>query len=88
MLRVITYSLAIALPKNPAAVLHLADSKTMFALADVCGAPFIEPEHVFLLGYLRQTRRSLIELKDKTVEPKRIKCLARIESLLSEERAR
>jgi hypothetical protein len=77
-----------ALPKNPAAVLKLTGTKSFLSLDDVCAAPFIEPEHAFLMRYLTETRRSLANLKDKAVESKRLKFLSQIEKELNEEENR
>jgi hypothetical protein len=81
-------TLARALPKNPGAVLKLTGTKDFLSLDDVCAAPFIEPEHAFLMRYLTETRRSLASLKDKAVESKRLKCLSQIEKKLNEEEKR
>jgi hypothetical protein len=81
-------SLATALPKNPRGVLKVTGAKDFLSVDDICGAPFIEPEHTFLLRYLADARRSLGRLKDPEVEGKRVECLAQIDKVLAEEKAR
>jgi hypothetical protein len=76
-------TLARALPKNPGAVLRLTGTESFLSLDDVCAAPFIEPEHAFLMRYLTETRRSLASLNDTAVESKRLKCLSQIEQQLT-----
>jgi hypothetical protein len=81
-------TLARALPNNPATVLKLTGTRSFLSLEYVCAAPFIEPEHVFLMRYLTETRRSLANLKDQAVENKRLKCLSQIDKELNEEKKR
>jgi hypothetical protein len=81
-------ALATALPHNPGAVLKLAGTEQFLSLDDICSAPFIEPEHAFLMRYLANARESLVRLKEQTVEDKRLKCLSQIEKELNEEERR
>lgn len=81
-------SVAMALRKNPGAVLAMADTKMPFALPEICGAPFIEPAPDFYRRYLRDARRALDRYKNVALDEKRRRCLATIEHLLSDEDAR
>lgn len=81
-------SVAMALPKNPGVVLAMADTKVPFALPEICGAPFIEPEPDFYRRYLRDARHALGRFKNTALEEKRRRCLSTIEQLLSNEDAR
>jgi hypothetical protein len=81
-------SLATALPKNPRGVLIVAGTKDFLSIRDICGAPFIEPEHAFLMRYLKNSQRALVALNDPTVEQKRIQCLSRIQQVLADEKDR
>lgn len=71
-------SLATALPKNPIAVLQLAEIQSFLSLKDLCGAPFIEPSQIFLKKYLKQAKRALRNLHDARVEARRSACLVEI----------
>jgi hypothetical protein len=77
-------TLAIALPKKPSGVLQAAEQGNFLTVDEICGAPFIEPEHAVMLRYLTATRRSPIGLKDTAAEQNRAKCLGQIGKLLSE----
>jgi len=77
-------ALAIALPKNPAGVLRLADTQSFLTIEDLCSAPFIEASERYIKHYLIQARRALEKTSDRAVENKRRKCLARIDSTISE----
>lgn len=78
-------NLARALPNNPSQVLPLVGSKSFLGYSDVCGAPFIEPTHAFLMGYFTKAKKALDNLQDPKIEQQRKMCLAEIEKGIAEE---
>ena len=77
-------ALATALPKNPGGVLRLADTQNFLSIQYLCGAPFIEPSHAFLMTYLKQARHALRKLNIPKIEEKRNTCLMEIDKALAE----
>lgn len=78
-------NLARALPNNPTEVLQLIDSKNFLGYADICGAPFIEPTHGYLMTYFTRTQKALNNLQAPKVEQQKKKCLSEIEKGLAAE---
>ena len=81
-------SLALALPMNPRGVLRLAGTQGFLSLKDLCGAPFIEPSHSYMLKYLKRARRSLQSLHDAALQPQKAACLAQIDKAWLQETTR
>ena len=69
-------SLALGLPKNPAAVLSALDPK-MEPLAPerVCGVPFIEGTVKDIPGYIRRSQSALQRVQDVRLATRKTECL-------------
>lgn len=80
-------ALAYALPKNPEAVLRVADTRKLFTVSEICRAPFIEPETKFLSAYLEEAHRALMAVSAPELETRRVACLGHIDQSLARLRA-
>jgi hypothetical protein len=69
-------SLALALPKNPQAVLALLSGKNVFQVDDVCGAPFIEGTVKDVPAYVRKARAAVSRVMDPKFAGTKTVCLA------------
>lgn len=69
-------SLAIGLPKNPAAVLSALDPQTEpLAPERVCGVPFIEGTVKDIPGYIRRSQSALQRVQDARLAKRKTQCL-------------
>ena len=71
-------ALALALPRNPAAVLKTIDPNNgrSFSVEDVCGEPFFEPTRSFLRGYKRRALAAVAGVHDPSLRLVRDACAA------------
>jgi hypothetical protein len=69
-------SLALALPKNPQAVLALLSGNNAFQIDDVCGAPFIEGTVKDVPAYVRKARAAVSRVMDAKFAGAKAACLA------------
>jgi hypothetical protein len=71
-------ALALALPRNPTAVLKTIDPNNgrSFSVEDVCGEPFFEPTRSFLRRYRRRALAAVAGVHDPSLRLARDACLA------------
>ena len=76
----LTISLAEGLPANPKAILSVVRSgvgsdTSVLNIADVCGAPFIEPSKKMLAAYFSRTIKAVSEVNAPELQDKKNVCL-------------
>ena len=74
---------ALALPKNPEAVLVLKNFPASGSLYHICSLPFIEPEDEFIISYAKRTLAALRRVDDPELRESRDTCMRHLQETLA-----